>query len=688
MTEAKINLFGEIENFAPHEDVRHALLLTYNFDGPFIEESERGLLDVLWRRNCTNILVVRDGRAVVAEKGKQSHRYAVVNAAYSKRTFHPKLVLLLSSSEILAAVGSANLTRGGLETNLELVNIYRLSCHSGPRKFFVSLRDYVLRLLNLELSLNAPTQQAAKQLVADLDTFLAETTAVHGFAEPLLLHNYEKPLWPQIVGSLPAKRLESLWVVSPFYEPPPGAAEDPPDDAPDRSLLANIFESFSFSGKQSPPLRFYFQADGKGLTLLPVPLLRHWKNSIELYQKNSTADDKRALHGKMLALAGRAANGKHFVTLVVGSANFTRAALLAMPPNGNAELVVLTTFFRPDDLAERLADHLNLNQLFSKVEDWDRLTVRALPPKRSTPAVEVFEGWVSLAERQVRVFFRASAAVHRLVVTMLSASKDKTDPLMLGEMTAPLPQFGEFKLPEAAIILSEPGGGVRQLPYHRVRVEAFDDKGRLLGTGEAELNVDCPERFCGDWLCSAEESRLEDRIYQAGLGVVADYASMRQQVERVLSAAERGHDESAPKPSHQADLDVFFRRLHLGFRGLSLRLHQGDGSAYDCRGALRQLAQWAQEAAQKDELHSVEQRLYIADRILRAAADCVEIMWRAKRPVSTIATILHEDFLDRAAPLAVFVREQSRDPSLGVAGRDLMARWRTLQKQYPPVAKS
>ena len=222
MLEAKTNLQSEIENFAPHEELRHALLLTYNFDGPFIEDPERGLLEALWRRNCTNVLVVRDGKAVLAEK--RSHRYRVVNAAYSRQTFHSKLLLVLSSSGVLAAVGSANLTRGGLETNLEVTNIYCLTRSRGPRKFFTSLR-IVAQLLRLELSgTNTPTRDSANQIVADLDAFLAEASAARSAVEPLLLHNYAEPLLPQIVRALPAKRLEMLWIVSPSTNRPPRSA--------------------------------------------------------------------------------------------------------------------------------------------------------------------------------------------------------------------------------------------------------------------------------------------------------------------------------------------------------------------------------------------------------------------------------------------------------------------------------
>ncbi len=42
---AEINLRTAIETFAPEDDIRHALFLTYNFDGGILEDAERGLLE-------------------------------------------------------------------------------------------------------------------------------------------------------------------------------------------------------------------------------------------------------------------------------------------------------------------------------------------------------------------------------------------------------------------------------------------------------------------------------------------------------------------------------------------------------------------------------------------------------------------------------------------------------------------
>ena len=83
-------------------------------------------------------------------------------------------------------------------------------------------------------------------------------------------------------------------------------------------------------------------------------------------------------------------------------------------------------------------------------------------------------------------------------------------------------------------------------------------------------------------------------------------------------------------PSHQADLDLFFRRLHTGFRGLRRRLEGAHASRYVFSDFLRQLGGWAQTAVQADERHvyTTEQKLFLCNCILETALECVEVMAR------------------------------------------------------------
>ena len=84
MASDRLLLRDVIGGFAPGQGLRAALLLTYSFDGRWLEE---GLVPDLFDRPVTTAIVLRDGNNVVAEA--PSVRYHRANAAFSTRVFHP-----------------------------------------------------------------------------------------------------------------------------------------------------------------------------------------------------------------------------------------------------------------------------------------------------------------------------------------------------------------------------------------------------------------------------------------------------------------------------------------------------------------------------------------------------------------------------------------------------------------------
>jgi hypothetical protein len=683
MLNAALNLKALIENFAPDDDVRHVLLLTYNFDGAFLEDAEHGLLETLWRRNCENLIVVRDGKAVVEEK--RSHRYSVINAAYSTRTFHPKLILLVAPSEVLAMVGSANLTHGGLENNLELMAAYHLTRAKGPLGFFRSVYDYLGNHLRRELSATSPQlQDAFDFLVDDVGLFLADASSSRGSEdiEPIFLHNYSEPLLPQIIQDLPNRTLDEVWILSPFFESEsygdPSLPrtqighDDPPGETLDQTLVNEFFRRVTFADeKGQSPVHFYFEATTTNATHLPVNVLRPYESQIALHVKNRAAEDQRKLHAKALVFIGR-----KNITLVHGSANFTRAALLSTPPDGNAEIVVLTRLKRANSMAEKLAVYLNLADLFTDIDNWEGLTYQPTIITSPPPGVvQVWEGMVSLTDKKVTVFFRVDHPLaHRVLVTLCGDQDD----LPLGEIALPFPESQVFALPDAAIVTIDALRRLLQLPYHSVLVEAFDADGRSLGRSEGPLNVDCPGAFVGSWLCRPDDLTLDNQIYLAGLGNVAGYAAQRAAVERTLSTPT---GDSPPAPSHQADLDLFFRRLHVGFRGLRRRLEQSRASRYVFSDILRQLGGWAQSAIEDDgqNVFTTEQKLYLCDRVLETVLECVEVMRKVKVKPDELASIVHDRFLLPAQPMLDFTQELCLDQDVGVIADNLLGQWDVLR---------
>ena len=69
-------------------------------------------------------------------------------------------------------------------------------------------------------------------------------------------------------------------------------------------------------------------------------------------------------------------------------------------------------------------------------------------------------------------------------------------------------------------------------------------------------------------------------------------------------------------PTHQADLDRFFRNLHTGLRGLRRRLVASPYSVFTLRNALRQLSAWCAEAvAPEGQVVTDECRAFLLDRL-------------------------------------------------------------------------
>lgn len=423
-------------------------------------------------------------------------------------------------------------------------------------------------------------------------------------------------------------------------------------------------------------MRIYFQATTANATRLPLKVLQQFKSQVVLFAKDPTAIDQRDLHAKMLVFVGRNRAGKPFVTIVHGSINFTRAALLSIPPKGNAEIVALTHLPDTEGLVKKLDTYLNLKQLFTQVNNWDSLTYQPTPPSPTVHPILVWEGLVSLAKQTVTVFFQVDHPDAQQVVVTLRGEQLE---LSLGEIKSPFQDSNyEFSLPEAALVTVNQEMGLRQLPYHCVRVEAFDVTGQSLGWGEGALNVDCPGSFYGDWQSEHMwQDTLDTQIYLAGLGNTAGYAALRTHVERALSTP----GDTPPVPSHQADLDLFFRRLHIGFRGLRRRLEQTNGSLYVFGDVLRQLDRWVEAAIRNDEQYTTEQQLYLCQRIVQTALECVELMKKTKGRSDGLASIVREEFLGGVEATFDYADGMHRDENVGASAQNLLKQCRLLKSE-------
>lgn len=682
MSNATINLTQIVAGAAPDESIRHALLLTFTFDGAYLEQAESSLLQHLWERDCTNIIVIRDGKQVLTEK--KALRYTVLNAGFTQNAFHPKLLFIISASQITAILGSANLTRAGMENNLELATAYHLTRNSGPFRFFESLYAYLNEHLRQEVERNGSSPEGYDRLITDFRRFLedAKRTKQSTIQEPIFFHNYAQSLLPQILSQLPSQNLDALWVLSPFFEPDTQEDRDPKDEL-DATLLHQLLQNVTLKEIGEPPLRIYFQSMPGNRTVLPLHLLNAYQSSIALYAKNSSGVDEKKLdpvlfqkkdanlHAKLMVFAGKKRGGKRFFSVVQGSANFTRGALLSQPSKGNSEIVVMTKFDSEDLTTAQLESYWGFDQLFARIGDWTSLNPISIKPNFQSVPLKIREALVSIRNKAVTVWIHSD--LHIATVVRVSLVGDQV--LYLGSTCmTPGEHCFEFALFQEAIELET--GGLVRFPYYAVRAEAVDDEGRLVGQADGPLNVDSPEAFIDDRMLQTEESNLVDQIYAAGAGLAGSisYAALRKQIERIRFGKAQVHPTAL---SYQADLDLFFRHVQIGFTGIHSRVKLSGGSMYVFGDTLRQLARWITQAVTTQELE-IEQRIYLCGRVVRAVREAFDSMKEQGADVSRLKYLTGEEFVKRAQPLTFFVTALESDPSLGPAVAQISQEWQAL----------
>jgi hypothetical protein len=599
--------------FAPGQSLRAILLLTYNFDGLWFEEA---VAPELFERPVETALVLRDRQALVSEA--PSVRYHRADAAFSQ-VFHPKLALFVAEDRARAILGSANLTRGGFERNLELGSVFDLHPEGGCRSFFKALLAYLGEPLRREVS--GGGLRALEDVTVALREIVSRAPSEREPSPHLLLHNYDRPLWEQLLAKLPHRRLRRALIVSPFYEPDvAGRAEDPPGQADDGSLFQRLFSDFEFDVDASEaPVSVYFEEDG-GTTALPVSKLRAWEARLSLQHRLATSDDARRLHGKLLVLEGSGKKGREaFLVALHGSPNFTSAALLRTPPEGNAELAVLTRL-PPRGGTTRVATALALGQLFGAVTDWDGLRSTAPTPlsRRGLAAFTLTDATFQVVGSAVVVAVRnlpPRAAGYRLSALVEGLWLLLADGACDGGET--------WSIPTADLAASDPETKLLTVRAARVRLEILSGEGDVLAADEAPLNVDCPEQFCGLAMVGPLLLTLDQRIAQAGAGAPMTYREQQKWLEGFRQ--HQGRPGGMAVPTHQADLDRFFRNLHAGLIGLRRRLEASRRSEFVIRNVLRRLSGWCNEAVAPDgKVATPECRVFLLDRLSQGLLAALE----------------------------------------------------------------
>jgi hypothetical protein len=302
MLEFSCNWRNIVENHFPSERIDHALFLTYGFDGVAFEDEEIGPLESIFQRECKNVIVIRDAKQVVKEKG--TPRYSVYPASFTKRTYHPKLMVLLSSVGATVVIGSANLTKGGMRHNLELASEHRLGRGETIDPFFHQLLEYIQKCVSREIAdHDVSSVRGFEEFCNSFETFLAvfPRASPRGKVQSTLFHNYDKPLFDQVFDWGEKRIVEELLVLSPFFDPTKLVPEDEPDEGPpEHDLLQQISTRIAPSRT-----RFFVEVSDNLKTSLPVNDLHRLCEEVEVYGKNHSGVDSRRLHAKMLLVQGK-----------------------------------------------------------------------------------------------------------------------------------------------------------------------------------------------------------------------------------------------------------------------------------------------------------------------------------------------------------------------------------------------
>lgn len=594
-----------IGGFAPGQSLRASLLLTFSFDGAWLEE---GLVPDLFDRQVGACLLLRDGNAILREA--PSVRYHRANAQYSSRVFHSKLLLLVADDRALAVVGSANLTRGGLERNLELASVYEVSPEGGPREFFAQMYDYLAGPLAREVS------GTAGATLADSCVALAEVlrnVPKDGRTRVVFLHNYEKTIWEQVLAQLPHRHVAQVTIVSPFFESNCAAPEDPGIEPGDEGIFARLFADLKLKPSGPETVTVYFQAS-EGETQLPLDKLRTWQDQIALYQRVATSDEARPLHAKLLLIEGaRGPNREPYLISLHGSPNFTSAALLARPPQGNAEIAVLTHLPWKRNSHAQVRAALQLDTLFCVVTDWDLLR-HVAPQRQPFPAIGSFrivDVSLRVADRRLSLTWTGSTLGARSVHVLVELNGAWVS---IGVVEIGNEEHAELAVPLLATL---DDNGLLSLQASRVRVELRDDNEQVLASSDAPVNVDCPADFCGLAMVGPLMASLDEQIARAGCGSPMTYREQLRFLEQRRTERKSPQREVSVL-THQADLDRFYRNLHSGFKGLRARREALPNSEYTLRRTVKDLARWCTEAIRDDSpVPTVECRVFLVDRLSR-----------------------------------------------------------------------
>jgi HKD family nuclease len=347
------NVMGWLSEQVP--SARHALILTHNIDFLFVQSV---LLPQLRQAGNPKLTIFADSMCALQTFDQQRPlldglgvRYRVVQVDMGAgRRFHPKALLLAGPERAALAIGSGNLTHGGMGANHEAW-AFAVSDGEGAA-LIAAFRDYATTLATT-LPLPEALEDGMDAIFDPSHAWAAALPAPAGLARspsPI-------PVLDQIAAMITGD-VRSVSVLAPYHD----------DNAVALSAIAV---------KYNVPVTCWVQPGRAGLSQTAASTL---PTNVSLKSIDCVEERRPSfIHAKVLSFA----RGDD-VVMAIGSANCSQAALLADSTWGNAELVAV------DALSAERA-----NEFFEELVRSD-----AAPP---LPAHPPSEDWEEVASQPLRI---------------------------------------------------------------------------------------------------------------------------------------------------------------------------------------------------------------------------------------------------------------------------------------------
>lgn len=301
----KDNIIEEL--FDKSKTYRMGILCTYSLNIEFLENY---LLNLDGLANYNNLCIFTD-RSIYNKQFENNSitRSKWVNKRYlltpvdTNGVFHPKLYIMASEKSVRIAIGSANLTREGLASNLEIASVFEVTRKD---RTYMGLLIECLQFIK-ELAEHSKSISAIRSINEFLN-YVSEFTKGQMEENIHLLHNMEQSISKQVVDLLEFHKVNKIQVISPFYD----------NSLKVHKWLKKIFFDADVS--------IYVQ---QGKSNFPITEYAKQSKDTKIYvYKNQ----ERYIHGKVIIFITD--NGSYILT---GSANFTASAMLSEKYQGNVE---------------------------------------------------------------------------------------------------------------------------------------------------------------------------------------------------------------------------------------------------------------------------------------------------------------------------------------------------------------